>query len=151
MSRHQTRPEQWFVVNRPLERRDWETLRRLPRGSGVLLVHRPRGQQERRLRQIARHAAHTLAVEGPGASVRVHRAQELTRALVRRPRWVLLSPIFETSTHPGWRPLPRMRAATLARLCNRTAIALGGMNARRYKRLKPLGFEGWAGISAFRT
>jgi thiamine monophosphate synthase len=44
-----------------------------------------------------------------------------------------------------------MRAATLARLANRQAIALGGMNRQRYANVAALGFIGWAGISAFRT
>jgi thiamine monophosphate synthase len=30
-------------------------------------------------------------------------------------------------------------------------IALGGMDARKYARIRNLGFQGWAGISAFRT
>lgn len=151
MRRRQTRPEQWLIVNRVLDRRDWDMLRQLRHGSGILLLHRPTAQQERRLRWIARHHGHTLAVEARGRTVRVHNARELTRALIRRPRLVLLSPMFETSSHPGWRPLPRMRAAALARLCGRSAAALGGMNADRYARLARLGFTGWAGISAFRT
>jgi hypothetical protein len=44
-----------------------------------------------------------------------------------------------------------MRAATLARLAGRRAIALGGMDARRYANIAQLGFIGWAGILAFRT
>jgi hypothetical protein len=44
-----------------------------------------------------------------------------------------------------------MRSAALARLAGRRAIALGGMNRERYAKIAPLGFIGWAGISAFRT
>jgi thiamine monophosphate synthase len=44
-----------------------------------------------------------------------------------------------------------MRAAALARLGRRNLFALGGMNARRFARVKELGFQGWAGITAFRT
>jgi thiamine-phosphate pyrophosphorylase len=108
-------------------------------------------QQDRRLRSFAKHQGHILAVEARGRAARVHNARELTRALVRRPRLVLLSPLHETSSHPGWQPLSRMRAASLARLCGRNALALGGMTAKRYARLAHLGFTGWAGISAFRT
>jgi thiamine-phosphate pyrophosphorylase len=64
---------------------------------------------------------------------------------------ILLSPIYETRSHTDWKPLPRMQASALARLADRRLIALGGMNARRYARVAPLGFIGWAGISAFRT
>lgn len=44
-----------------------------------------------------------------------------------------------------------MRAAALARLAGRGLIALGGMDARRYATIARLGFDGWAGIDAFRT
>jgi hypothetical protein len=44
-----------------------------------------------------------------------------------------------------------MRAAAMARLAGRRLIALGGMTEKRYLRIRPLGFQGWAGISAFRT
>jgi hypothetical protein len=44
-----------------------------------------------------------------------------------------------------------MRAAALARLAGRNAIALGGMSRRRYAKIAALGFTGWAGIDAFRT
>jgi thiamine-phosphate pyrophosphorylase len=42
-----------------------------------------------------------------------------------------------------------MRAASLARLGGRKLYALGGMNAKRFDRIAPLGFVGWAGISAW--
>jgi thiamine monophosphate synthase len=107
--------------------------------------------QVRRLRRIAVARDYRLVMEADGEAVRVHNVQELTRALLRRPEMVLLSPIYETPTHPLWQALPRMRAATLARLCKRNAVALGGMSATRFERLERLGFRGWAGISAFRT
>jgi thiamine-phosphate pyrophosphorylase len=44
-----------------------------------------------------------------------------------------------------------MRAAALARLGGRNLLALGGMNARRFRRIERLGFYGWAAIDAFRT
>jgi thiamine-phosphate pyrophosphorylase len=64
---------------------------------------------------------------------------------------VLLSPIYSTLSHPDWRPIPRMRAAALARLGGGKLIALGGMNRKRYATMERLGFIGWAGISAFKT
>ena len=89
--------------------------------------------------------------EGRGAAARVHNVRELARALLRRTPLVLLSPIYPTQSHADWRPLPRMRAAALASLAKRRLFALGGMNRERYARIAPLGFIGWAGISAFRT
>jgi thiamine-phosphate pyrophosphorylase len=75
----------------------------------------------------------------------------LRQALLRRTPLILLSPVYPTRSHPEWAALPRMRAASLARLAGRRLIALGGMDAKRYAGIKPLGFRGWAGISAFRT
>jgi thiamine-phosphate pyrophosphorylase len=76
---------------------------------------------------------------------------ELRRALLARTSLVLLSPLRPTQSHPEWKPIPRMRAAAMARLGRRSLVALGGMDARKFARIKRLGFQGWAGISAFRT
>ena len=81
----------------------------------------------------------------------MHDVRELRRALLKRTPIILLSPIHPTQSHPDWRPQPRMRAAALARLARRKLFALGGMNRKRYAKIAPLGFIGWAGISAFRT
>jgi hypothetical protein len=42
-----------------------------------------------------------------------------------------------------------MRAAALVRLCRAKVIALGGMTEKRFCRIERLGFQGWAGISAW--
>jgi thiamine-phosphate pyrophosphorylase len=81
----------------------------------------------------------------------VHNAPELCRALLAGTPLILLSQIFPTSSHPDWKPIPRMRAAALARLGGRRLLALGGMDARKFARVRKLGFQAWAGISAFRT
>lgn len=151
MSRRQPTPRQWLIVNGTPDRQAWTSLRHLPRGTGVLLLGRFEARDLRRLRHLARLRRLTVERELPRAAARVHDSRELTRALGRRTGIVLLSPLFETSSHPGWRPLRRMRAAALARLGKRALVALGGMNARRYAKVAPLGFIGWAGISAFRT
>jgi thiamine-phosphate pyrophosphorylase len=92
-----------------------------------------------------------MAEERTGHAKRVHNLSELRSAMLKRTPLVLLSPIYPTSTHPDWVPLPRMRAAALARLARRRLVALGGMDARRFRRVKNLGFQAWAGISGFRT
>ena len=35
--------------------------------------------------------------------------------------------------------------------CRRKLFALGGMDSRKFARIRMLGFQGWAGISAFKT
>lgn len=146
MSCRQTVPDEWLVI----AAQSIDAVRRLPLGSGVLLLLQPPAMDLRRLRSLARHRRLVLIVAQPRAAARVHNSRELRQALLARTRFILLSPLFPTASHPDWKPLPRMRAATLARLGGRRLIALGGMNKRRFVTVAPLGFVGWAGISAWR-
>jgi thiamine-phosphate pyrophosphorylase len=147
MRRRQTAPRQWLIVT---EGGPFEAVKCLPRGSGVLLLRPPSASEMRRLRQVGRNRALKIVIEGRRSAARVHDLRELRRALLAGTPLVLLSPIYPTESHPNWEPIPRMRAAMLARLGQRRLIALGGMNRKRYARVAQLGFIGWAGISAFR-
>lgn len=150
MRRRQTIPRQWLIV--AADGPDWiEDVSTLARGSGVLILFAPSPAQARRLRHLASARHLTVLREGPRRALRVHDAREVRRALSGGAPLLLLSPLHRTSTHPDWEPMPLMRAATLARLAGRRMLALGGLNARRYAKIAPLGFIGWAGISAFRT
>lgn len=62
---------------------------------------------------------------------------------------VFLSPMFATASHPGARTLSRVRAGLLVRGLKIPVIALGGMDAKRARSLKGLGFHGWAAIDAW--
>jgi len=137
----------WLILDQP----HIDLVKRLPRGSGVLLLSRCDASQERQFRRLAQARGLVILREAPRTCTRVHNLRELTHALLHGSPLILLSPLYRTRSHPDWKPLPRMRAAALARLTNREAIALGGMNQRRYATVAPLGFKGWAGISAFRT
>jgi len=148
MRRRQTVPSQWLIVT---DEAALASVKRLVRGSGVLLLRAPPGIEMRRLERLARHRDLTIVVEKRRSATRVHNVRELRRALSAEAALVLLSPLYPTGSHPEWKPIPRMRAAALARLGRRRLIALGGMNARRYARIAVLGFIGWAGVSAFRT
>jgi thiamine-phosphate pyrophosphorylase len=143
-------PRQWLIVDRTTPEAAWRTIRSLPRGTGVILLERFPSRGWRRIRNIAGHRQLALVAEHPRAAARVHSQRELTRALLTRTPLILISPVYKTSSHPNWKPLPRMRAAALARLAGRQAIALGGMNQERYAKIAQLGFIAWAGISAFR-
>ncbi|HEX5258178.1 MAG TPA: thiamine phosphate synthase [Sphingomicrobium sp.] len=151
MRRRQTMPRQWLIIADPSDRDAVAAAFRLPRGSGILLLQPLSGREMRRLRQSARNRGLTIAKEQRRAAARVHNARELRRALLARTPLILLSPLYPTSSHPDRKPIPRMRAAALARLGGRKLVALGGMDARKYARIKRLGFQRWAGISAFRT
>ena len=148
MIRRQRMPEQWFIA----DARDgelWRTVRKIPRGCGVLALGKMSASEWRRLRHLAAIRGLTVVTEQPGAATRVHNLRELRQALLSRTPLILLSPIYRTASHPDWSPLPRMRAAALARLGGRSVHALGGMNAKRYAKIAKLGFVGWAGISAW--
>lgn len=116
-----------------------------------MLLRKPGLKEFRKVHNIARLRGLMLVEESAGKAVRVHNMRELRDALQKRSPLLLISPIYRTKSHPDWSALPTMRAATLARLCKRKAIALGGMNKSRFDRIRPLGFISWAGISAFRT
>ena len=147
MRRRQSIPAKWLIA---IDGGTLEAARRLPCGSGVLLVDLPRAGEMRELRNLARRRNLVLVLEQPRAAVRVHGSRELRRAMLARTPLILLSPLFRTSSHPDWKPIPRMRAGALARLGRRRLIALGGMDAQRYAAIAPLGFVGWAGISAWK-
>jgi thiamine-phosphate pyrophosphorylase len=157
MKRRQTRvPRQSLIVDERNLAVSPSTIRKLPRGSGVIVLLRDRSPGERRrVLQILRRrtAAKRLAVvdEAAGDAVRVHDLAELRGALLANRGLILLSPLFPTRSHPECAPLPRMRAAAYARLASGKLIALGGMNERRFAQIERLGFRAWAGIDAFRT
>jgi thiamine-phosphate pyrophosphorylase len=80
----------------------------------------------------------------------LHRAGELHR--VRHADAVLVSPVFATRSHPGAAALEPRRVGLLRRMLKEpkpALIALGGMDARRFRRLAALGAYGWAGIDAW--
>lgn len=156
MKRRQTNvPEQWLITDDRLGADLFRTIRRLPSGTGVLVRHHhlSRSHRNRLLRQV-RHAARarklTVVDEAEGRVARAHDAAEMRGAGLAGCALVLLSPLFPTRSHPDWRPLPRMRAAALVRLAKVPVIALGGMDAVRFRRIGGLGFAGWAGIDGWR-
>ena len=150
MRRRQRFPRQWLIVECSSAALT-HTMSRLDRGSGVLVLGSLPAGRMRQLRRAALQRGLIITKEHPGTATRVHDVRELRGALLRRTPMILLSPIFPTRSHPGQAPIPRMRAAALARLARGRLIALGGMDARKFARIENLGFRGWAGISAFRT
>ena len=144
-------PKQWLIVPKSGGQDVLQAALHLPRGSGILLLEPFAAARLRRLRRMARLRDLLIVVEEPRTAARVHNVRELRRAALARVPLVLLSPVHPTRSHPEWARLPRMRAAALARLGRRQLVALGGMDAKRYAAVAPLGFIAWAGISAFRT
>jgi len=154
MTRRQTLPRQWLVADDRLGDRLWPAVRSLPRGSGVLFLYRelPKASRARlllKLRRIAGSRRLIILDETAGEAARVHDAKELRQAGLAGTPLLFLSPMYPTRSHPERRPIPRMRAAALVRLPNAPIIALGGMDERRFRRIRCLGFSGWAGIDAY--
>jgi thiamine-phosphate pyrophosphorylase len=145
MRRRQTNPRQWLIVRGADDREGIAAARRLPRGSGVLLLKRLPAREMRKLRLRGSN----VVQERRGSAARVHDVRELRRALMVRTPLIFLSPLYPTASHPEWRPIPRMRAAALARLADRGLVALGGMDERRFRRVRRWGFIAWAGIGAW--
>ncbi len=148
-SRQRPWPIQWLVADAVSGKDLSRALMRLPRGSGIIVLSDPGPHEKRKLRRSAHLRSLTLVYERNGTAARVHDTRELRQACLKRVPLILLSPVYATRSHPDWRPLPRMRAAALARLGGRQVIALGGMDERRFRIVQQLGFVGWAGISAW--
>jgi thiamine-phosphate pyrophosphorylase len=172
-ARQTTWPKTWLMTDERLGDRMWEAIDRLPAGSGIVFRHYSLPNAERaslaiEIAGFCRERAFTLAVAGdaglavevgadlihnPTASTElpysraVHSIAEAEAAAAEDPSLVFVSPIFATSSHPGQEPLGRDLAAQIAEAARAPAIALGGMDARRFAQLK--GFYGWAGIDAW--
>jgi thiamine-phosphate pyrophosphorylase len=149
-------PRQWMIADDRMGDRLWHAVRRLPPGSGILVIYRDLSTKRRakllsRLRTAARARNLIIVDENAREAIRVHDISELRRALQQRIPMILLSPLNRTRSHPEWQPIKRMRAAALARLGKRRLFALGGMDETKFRRIERLGFQGWAGIEAFRT
>ena len=152
--RHPALPTRWLLTDERMGDALWHALRRLPSGSGVIVRHHGLPSQDRAalLRRVRRlGAARGLVVWDDECArvARVHSSKELRAALLRPPQLLFLSPLFPTRTHPDWAALPRMRAAALRRLSPRPVLALGGMNEKRFTRVKPLGFAGYGAIDGW--
>ena len=147
MRRRQTAPTQWLIIRDAADREGLAAALRSRPGSGVLLLKALPPPEMGKLRQRGL----VIVLERRRAAARVHDVRELRRALLARTPLIFLSPVYRTASHPDWAPIGRMRAAALARLAGHNLFALGGMDARKFARVRRLGFQGWAGISAFRT
>lgn len=162
-------PHLWLMTDERLGEALWRALRRLPPGAGVVFRHHAMPRRERqalylRLRRVAQ--ARRLVVvsaggplpgaggvhKGRGPGLRTwpaHDRREAIAAKVAGAALVFVSPVYPTRSHPGAPTLGPMHAARVAQGLGMTVIALGGMTGRRWRRVRTLGFDGWAGIDAF--
>ena len=167
MRPRQPLPRLWLMTDERQGERLWTALERLPRGSGVVFRHYgvvDRRALYARVRAIARRRRLVLIVAGaelPGADgvhnargrgLRTGAAHDLPD-LKKRERegadLAFVSPVFATRSHPGASALRPARFGLLARQARVPVIALGGMSADRFRRMKQLGAYGWAAIDAW--
>lgn len=163
-------PLVWLMTDERMGDALWLALRRLPPGSGVVFRHHATPPAERRalfarVRRIA--AARRLvlvaagaqrlwrgATHGPGpAGSRpttwpAHDRREAIAGVVRGSRTLFVSPVFATRSHPNTRPVGVMAARRIAGGLGVRFVAMGGMDARRFRRIAHHGFDGWAAIDA---
>jgi thiamine-phosphate pyrophosphorylase len=165
-------PRLWLMTDERTGEGLWEGLARLPSGGGVVFRHYATPSAERRtlfkrVRRIARKRGLLLIVGGPGMpdADGVHgRGRQRQRGILTRPvhsrreaiaaaragaDLIFVSPVFPTRSHPGVRPLGPIRLGLMLRGIHVPAVALGGMNGQRFKRIAPLKLHGWAAIDAW--
>ena len=169
--RHPRLPTLWLMTDERQGEGLWEALARLPRGSGVVFRHYGLEKVARRdlferVRRIARRRRLMLVVAGEPQGLRgdgVHNRQkrrglrtasahsipEMVAAERAGADLAFVSPVFATRSHPGAKPLGRVRFGLLTRSARAPVIALGGMTPRRARSLAAFGIYGWAAIDAW--
>jgi thiamine-phosphate pyrophosphorylase len=147
----------------------WTALERLPRGAGIVFRHYTLPSAARHalfaeVRRIARRRRLVLIVAGAplgggngvhnrrGAGLRTasaHNLRELRAAERSGAALVFLSAVYPTRSHSGVKALGPTRFALIAHQARVPVIALGGMDAARFRTLG--GAYGWAGIDAWNS
>lgn len=176
VQRQPSLPDLWLISDARNDAALERALEKLPRGSGFIYrhYHLPEAERQARfayLKRIARQRGHVVVLSGDPRLARrwsadgaygspqllargpatlrlatAHSLRELGEARRARADAVLLSPVFATRSHPGVRTLGPARFRLLAARAGCPAIALGGMTARRTRRLRQ---RKWAAIDAF--
>lgn len=149
----------------------WTAVAALPRGSGVVFRHYLLPPAERRalfraLARITRRRGIVLVRAGAAplgrwedgvhngrgrglATAAAHDRREAVAAVRRGARVLFVSPVFPTRSHPGARTLGVRRLRAIGAGLPVKVIALGGMDEDSFRRVRPLGVHGWAGIDAW--
>lgn len=175
-----TLPTLWLFTDERNDALLEQSIRKLPRGSGIVFRHYHLPEAERRVRfetvrKLVRRRGHVLLLAGSAALARawkadglhgrsgrrtlvhgllhsapVHNGREIAQANRAGADLFFLSPIFTTRSHPGQRPLSPLQTRRLAAMCHGPVIYLGGMNRHRYHARKNRLSHGWAAIDALR-
>ncbi|HEX4874657.1 MAG TPA: thiamine phosphate synthase, partial [Sphingorhabdus sp.] len=170
-------PRIWLMTDPRLGDRLLSAIRKLPAGSGVIFRHYELDMGERHrlfaaVRKICVRRGHKLILAGTKSealrwhadgfhqrtghhplmlhSAPVHNLREIRQAHRWGAQILVLSPLRQTRSHPGQRPLGPIRFGQLARCCQPSkVIALGGMNRAQAAKWPRTLVHGWAAIDAF--
>lgn len=172
--RHPPLPRVWLMTDERIVDLA-RAVARVPKGSGIVFRHHATPARERhalfdQIKAIARRqrlvllladtpmrakawgadgAHHRSALKSRGfRSVAVHNGRELVLARRIGADLMFVSPVFETRSHPDARTLGPTRLGLLVGDQRSRVVALGGMTARKFRRLQGLGLHGWAAIDA---
>ncbi len=167
MSPRQPLPRLWLMTDERLGDALLPTVERLPTDAGIVFRHhslepgarrtlfgRVREAAAGRLLLLAGPAADWGAYgshgRGPATGLRTapaHDLAEIRAAEDAGAALIFLSPVFETRSHPGATTLGPAGFGALAGQTKLPVVALGGMNAQRFKALENA--YGWAAIDAW--
>ncbi|MCO4090798.1 MAG: thiamine phosphate synthase [Sphingorhabdus sp.] len=178
MPRSHPLPKIWLMTDARFGDDQLRAIQHLPARSGVVFRHYDLATQQRRILfaqvlRICRRRGHILLLAGDARtalrwhadgfhqrsrghtgllhSAPVHNAREIADVKRSRPDLLFLSPLFDTNSHPGARPLGPLMFLRLAKLAGpKRIIALGGMTRQSANMLGPRMIHGWAAIDAFR-
>jgi len=178
MPRSHPLPKIWLMTDARFGDDQLRAIQQLPARSGVVFRHYHLATQQRRalfaqVLRICRRRGHIVLLAGDARtalrwhadgfhqrshgqtkllhSAPVHNAREIADVKRSCPDLLFLSPLFDTNSHPGARPLGPMMFQRLAKLVGPARIiALGGMTRQRAIMLGQRMIHGWAAIEAFR-
>ena len=163
-------PTRWLMTDERQGDALWDALARVPRGAGVVFRHHatPAGERRRlfaRVQSVARRRNLVLIRAGgvhfrgeDGVHARrgrgvvtwpVHSRTQAIAAWRAGAQVAFVSPLYATRSHPGARGVGASRAAGFARGLPLRVVALGGMDERRFARIRALSFHGYAAIDAW--
>ncbi len=166
-----TLPKIWLMTDERMGDALLPSIAALPRGSGVIFRHyhipdrrhlfdavrvlaKARrlmlilGGSQQLAQQWRADGAHgrsrqraAMVMTAPVHSIRERLAAEQSGAAL-----LFVSPLFATQSHPGARPLGRVRFGMSVQGAKVPVIALGGMTRARAQSLRRFGIYGWAAI-----
>ena len=178
MPRSHPLPKIWLMTDARFGDEQLRAIQQLPARSGVVFRHYHLATLQRhalfaQVLRICRRRGHILLLAGDARtalrwhadgfhhhshghtgllhSAPVHNAREIADVKRSNTDLLFLSPLFDTNSHPGARPLGPLMFQRLAKLVGpRRVIALGGMTRQSAHMLGPRTIHGWAAIDAFR-